>query len=93
MGRCSSVSFHCECHLIFFGTITELMGSYMQIDTAISLLSFALTINASILTLAGAVYYYNESPPSEGADLFGAFDLSKSYISHGKYFPLVFNTS
>ncbi|KIR96374.1 metal iron transporter [Cryptococcus deuterogattii 2001/935-1] len=55
---------------------------HSTIDTAFSLLSFALTINSSILTLAGAVYFYNERPPSDEADLFGAFDLIKSYIGH-----------
>ncbi|KAE8540828.1 hypothetical protein D1P53_003192 [Cryptococcus gattii VGV] len=55
---------------------------HSTIDTAFSLLSFALTINSSILTLAGAVYFYNERPPSDEADLFGAFELIKSYIGH-----------
>jgi metal iron transporter len=49
----------------------------------ISLLGFALTINASILTLAGAAFYYQNSDidPSD-ADLFGAHALIKSYIGN-----------
>lgn len=85
--------FHSTVSDLIFCSILELTGSILQIDTAISLLSFALTINASILTLAGAVYYYNESPPTEDADLFGAFDLIKSYIGHGTYFSHVSDTS
>jgi metal iron transporter len=54
-----------------------------QADTIISLLGFALTINASILTLAGAAFYYQNSDidPSD-ADLFGAHALIKSYIGN-----------
>jgi len=54
-----------------------------QADTIISLLGFALTINASILTLAGAAFYYQNSDidPSD-ADLFGAHSLIKSYIGN-----------
>lgn len=61
-----------------FGNITD-----HQADTVISLLGFALTINASILTLAGAAFYYQNSDidPSD-ADLFGAHALIKSYIGN-----------
>lgn len=49
----------------------------------ISLLGFALTINASILTLAGAAFYYQNSDiDPENADLFGAHALIKSYIGN-----------
>ncbi|WVN90434.1 uncharacterized protein L203_105670 [Cryptococcus depauperatus CBS 7841] len=55
---------------------------HSTIDTTLSLLGFALTINASILTLAGAAFYYNEHGDTNEADLFGAFALIKSYIGH-----------
>ncbi|TYJ58771.1 hypothetical protein B9479_000607 [Cryptococcus floricola] len=56
---------------------------HVTIDTTLSLLGFALTINASILTLAGAAYYYNtDSSAENAADLFGAFALIKSYIGN-----------
>lgn len=71
-------------------SITGLTGPCVQIDTAFSLLSFALTINSSILTLAGAVYFYNERPPSDEADLFSAFELIKSYIGHGTNYSFLF---
>lgn len=54
-----------------------------QADTVVSLLGFALTINASILTLAGAAFYYQNSDiDPENADLFGAHALIKSYIGN-----------
>lgn len=55
----------------------------VQADTIVSLLGFALIINASILTLAGAAYYYQNSDidPAD-ADLFGAHALIKSYIGN-----------
>ncbi|WVW79770.1 hypothetical protein I302_101740 [Kwoniella bestiolae CBS 10118] len=56
---------------------------HSTIDTALSLLGFALTINSSILTLAGAAFYYgNNDASADDADLFGAFALIKSYIGH-----------
>ncbi|WVQ73677.1 hypothetical protein IAR50_003257 [Cryptococcus sp. DSM 104548] len=57
---------------------------HVTIDTTLSLLGFALTINSSILTLAGAAYFYNQdaSADTSEADLFGAFALIKSYIGH-----------
>ncbi|WWC87494.1 uncharacterized protein L201_002384 [Kwoniella dendrophila CBS 6074] len=56
---------------------------HATIDTALSLLGFALTINSSILTLAGAAFYYGANNASaDDADLFGAFALIKSYIGH-----------
>ncbi|WWD16741.1 hypothetical protein CI109_101172 [Kwoniella shandongensis] len=57
---------------------------HATIDTTLSLLGFALTINSSILTLAGAAFYYNNSgADTSNADLFGAYDLIKSYIGKG----------
>lgn len=42
-----------------------------------------MTINASILTLAGAAFYYQNSDiDPENADLFGAHALIKSYIGN-----------
>ncbi|WVF66834.1 hypothetical protein IAT40_001576 [Kwoniella sp. CBS 6097] len=56
---------------------------HATIDTVLSLLGFALTINSSILTLAGAAFYYGTANVNaEDADLFGAFDLIKSFIGH-----------
>ncbi|KAK8861356.1 hypothetical protein IAR55_002175 [Kwoniella newhampshirensis] len=57
---------------------------HSTIDTTLSLLGFALTINSSILTLAGAAFFYNDSgADTSNADLFGAYDLIKSYIGRG----------
>jgi metal iron transporter len=54
-----------------------------QIDTSLSLLGFALTINAAILTLAGAAYFYGDTgSASDDASLDGAFQLIKSYIGN-----------
>jgi Mn2+/Fe2+ NRAMP family transporter len=54
-----------------------------QIDTSLSLLGFALTINAAILTLAGAAYFYGDTgSASSDASLEGAFQLIKSYIGN-----------
>ncbi|WVQ78677.1 hypothetical protein IAT38_000764 [Cryptococcus sp. DSM 104549] len=61
---------------------------HSTIDTTLSLLGFALTINASILTLAGAAYFYNAEASSDDADLFGAYDLIRSYI--GKAAAIIF---
>lgn len=47
-----------------------------------SLLGFALTINASILTLAGAAFYYNSDPTGE-PDIPGAYSLIKKMIGSG----------
>ena len=57
-------------------------ANLIQIDTTLSLLGFALTINASILTLAGAAFFYNPEA-TEDADLQGAYALIKSYIGNG----------
>lgn len=47
------------------------------------MLGFALTINASILTLAGAAFYYQNSDiDPANADIFGAHALIKSYIGN-----------
>lgn len=56
---------------------------HATIDTSYSLLGFALTINASILTLAGAAYYYGQSGATDDADLAGAHALIKDYIGNG----------
>lgn len=64
-------------------TLWELYVTDDQADTVISLLGFALTINASILTLAGAAFYYQNSDlDPDSADLFGAHALIKSYIGN-----------
>ncbi|WRT65463.1 uncharacterized protein IL334_002406 [Kwoniella shivajii] len=56
---------------------------HSTIDTALSLLGFALTINSSILTLAGAAFYYGTSgATADDADLFGAYALIRSYVGH-----------
>nr|XP_018264409.1 metal iron transporter [Kwoniella dejecticola CBS 10117]OBR86567.1 metal iron transporter [Kwoniella dejecticola CBS 10117] len=56
---------------------------HATIDTALSLLGFALTINSSILTLAGAAFYYGPNDAdADDADLFGAYALIRSYIGH-----------
>jgi len=65
-------------------SLTNLLDAAdVQADTIVSLLGFALIINASILTLAGAAYYYQNSDidPAD-ADLFGAHALIKSYIGN-----------
>lgn len=50
-----------------------------------SLLGFALTINASILTLAGAVFYYGDSgATADDATLGGAFNLLQSMLGNGE---------
>jgi metal iron transporter len=60
-----------------------LLHTDIQADTVISLLGFALTINASILTLAGAAFYYQNSDiDPANADIFGAHALIKSYIGN-----------
>ncbi|KAL7419824.1 Manganese transporter smf1 [Cryptotrichosporon argae] len=57
---------------------------HSTIDTVYSLLGFALTINASILTVAGAAYYYGTTgADASDADLAGAFALIKTYVGHG----------
>ena len=62
---------------------STLASADIQADTVVSLLGFALTINASILTLAGAAFYYQNSDiDPENADLFGAHALIKSYIGN-----------
>jgi Mn2+/Fe2+ NRAMP family transporter len=53
----------------------------LQADTIMSLLGFALTINSSILILAGAAFLYQGSNSnSVDVDLFGAHALIKDYI-------------
>lgn len=50
-----------------------------------SLLGFALTINASILTLAAAVYFYGDTGASaDDATLDGAFHLLQSMLGNGQ---------
>ncbi|RXK41443.1 metal iron transporter [Tremella mesenterica] len=62
---------------------------HTAIDTTLSLLGFALTINAAILTLAGAVYFYGTSGiPASDADLQGAHDIINDYI--GKAPAIIF---
>ncbi|ORY29562.1 natural resistance-associated macrophage protein-domain-containing protein [Naematelia encephala] len=56
---------------------------HSTIDTALSLLGFALTINAAILTLAGAAFYYNRDADSSDASLQGAHALIKSFLGNG----------
>lgn len=53
----------------------------LQVDTILSLLGFALTINAAILTLAGAAFYYGTTgATADDATLQGAYELLSSYI-------------
>lgn len=53
----------------------------IQIDTSLSLLGFALTINSAILILAGAAYFYgNSSVDNSDASLAGAYELIMGYI-------------
>jgi metal iron transporter len=59
-----------------------------QIDTSISLLGFALTINAAILTVAGAAYFYNPGYEDSDSSLGGAHQLLKDYV--GKAASLIF---
>lgn len=57
---------------------------HATVDTAYSLLGFALTINSSILTLAGATFFYGESGASaDDADLAGAHALVSDYVGGG----------
>ena len=69
------------------GTLTLIVFSSRQIDTTLSLLGFAVTINSAILILASAAFYYggNEAIRQAGADadLFSAHDLIKQQISKG----------
>jgi metal iron transporter len=63
--------------------LSTLLHTDIQADTVISLLGIALTINASILTLAGAAFYYQNSDiDPANADIFGAHALIKSYIGN-----------
>lgn len=49
-----------------------------------SLLGFALTINASILTVAGAAFFYGRSgEDTSDASLEGAHHLIKSFLGNG----------
>jgi metal iron transporter len=54
----------------------------LQIDTIFSLVGFALTINSSILILAGAAFFYNPNATGE-PDIPGAFELMKTFIGNG----------
>jgi len=48
------------------------------------LLGFALTINAAILTLAGAAFYFGASgEKTPNPSLAGAHDLIKSFVGNG----------
>ena len=62
--------------------LAEWYGLTCQVDTIFSLLGFALTINSSILILAGAAFYYNPDATGE-PDIQGAFHLMKSFLSNG----------
>lgn len=53
-----------------------------QVDTIFSLLGFAVTINSSILILAGATFFYNPNATGE-PDIPGAFELMKTFIGNG----------
>lgn len=58
--------------------------NHATVDTVYSLLGFALTINSSILTLAGAIFYYGTSGVSaDDADLVGAHNLIRNYVGNG----------
>ncbi|CAK9786732.1 natural resistance-associated macrophage protein [Cutaneotrichosporon oleaginosum] len=62
---------------------------HASVDTAYSLLGFALTINSSILTLAGATFFYGETGASaDDADLSGAHKLVSEYV--GKAAGIIF---
>jgi len=60
-----------------------------MVDMMISLLGFAVMINALILVLAGAVFYYNSEANGPGsssdgpASLFDAYDLVKQHVGQG----------
>lgn len=60
----------------------------LQVDTILSLLGFAVTINSAILILASAAFYYggNAAIRAAGAnaDLFEAHQLITQQISKGK---------
>lgn len=57
---------------------------HASVDTAYSLLGFALTINSSILTLAGATFFYGDTgATADDADLAGAHALVSDYVGHG----------
>lgn len=55
-----------------------------QVDTVLSLISFAIVINSAILILAAAAFYYGSSEDvrqaGANADLFSAHDLIKRQI-------------
>ena len=57
-------------------------------DTTLSLLGFAVTINSAILILASAAFYYGGDAAiraaGANADLFGAHQLITQQISKGK---------
>jgi metal iron transporter len=56
---------------------------HASVDTAYSLLGFALTINSSILTLAGATFFYGDTgASSDDADLSGAHRLVSDYVGN-----------
>jgi len=58
------------------------------VDTTLSLLGFAVTINSAILILASAAFYYGGDAAiraaGANADLFGAHQLITQQISKGK---------
>ena len=69
------------CPLFYLGESTD---HILQIDTALSLLGFALTINAAILTLAGAAFFFGASGETvANPSLAGAHSLIKSFIGNG----------
>jgi len=69
-------------HATVCQTWVKTIGAHPQADTIFSLLGFALTINSSILILAGAAFYFNPDATGE-ADIPGAFHLMKTFLNNG----------
>lgn len=62
----------------------DLHVKHASVDTAYSLLGFALTINSAILTLAAAAFFYGDhGATADDADLAGAHALIRDYIGSG----------
>ena len=80
MGRCAPPP--CGCELTDAAIArSELIA---KIDTTMSLLGFALTINAAILTLAGAAFFYGTTgATADDADLQGAYHLIHDLVGRG----------
>lgn len=66
---------------------------YAQIDIACSLFCFALVTNSTILTVAGAAFYYGNGGEDENGvqegDLFSAHELIKSRVGTGQSFAVM----